>query len=168
MTLVRSVLEYSAPIWDPHKVKDIDKLQRVQRRAARFVCGDYYPTSSVTAMIECLGWKDLANRRKELRLTLFHKVVHQLVAVPAGDILIKSDARTRSQHSLKFRTIRANTNAYMFSFFPRTIPKFASLPQSTAEAPSIGSFKSWLAPQQDQSCTHVRNPYQCYTPVEVC
>ena len=49
MTLIRSVLEYRALIWGPHKVKDIDKLQCIQCQAAQFVCGDYHPTSSVTA-----------------------------------------------------------------------------------------------------------------------
>ena len=41
LALVRSTLEYSAVVWDPHLQKDIDQLERVQRRSARFITGDY-------------------------------------------------------------------------------------------------------------------------------
>ena len=39
-SLVRSILEYSSTVWDPFYQKDIDRLERVQRRAARFVFND--------------------------------------------------------------------------------------------------------------------------------
>ena len=39
-SLVRPLVEYISPVWDPHTKADTDKLERVQRRAARFVCGD--------------------------------------------------------------------------------------------------------------------------------
>ena len=54
--LVRSVLDYACPIWDPFLRKDVDILEKVQRKAAPFVCGDYRTTSSVTAMLSTLGW----------------------------------------------------------------------------------------------------------------
>ena len=65
-TLVRSILEYSTSVWNPHLKKDINKLEDVQRRAARFVKGDSRWTSSVDAMIEDLGWDSLADRRREI------------------------------------------------------------------------------------------------------
>ena len=58
-SLVRSILEYSSTVWDPFYHKDIDRLERVQRRAARFVFNDYKPLSSVTSMVSQLGWKPL-------------------------------------------------------------------------------------------------------------
>ena len=36
-SLVRSSLEYSSAVWDPFRQKDIDKLENLQRAAARFV-----------------------------------------------------------------------------------------------------------------------------------
>jgi len=39
--MVRSTLEYSSGVWDPHLQKDIDNVERVNRRAARFVLGDH-------------------------------------------------------------------------------------------------------------------------------
>ena len=54
-----SVLEYDASIWDPHLAKDYDLLEKLQRRSARFVKGDYRTTSSVSQMLHDLGWRDL-------------------------------------------------------------------------------------------------------------
>ena len=38
-SLVRSVLEYAAPVWNPYLCKDILALEKVQRRASLFVLG---------------------------------------------------------------------------------------------------------------------------------
>ena len=65
-----SILEYAASVWDPHLAKDINKLENIQRRSARFVKGDYRTTSSVTQMLEELGWQDLQSRCRDLRLAL--------------------------------------------------------------------------------------------------
>lgn len=50
-TLVRPRVEYSAAIWDPYTQENIDKIERVQRRAARYVYNDYRNDSSVTDML---------------------------------------------------------------------------------------------------------------------
>jgi hypothetical protein len=34
-------MEYSAAIWDASTQKDIDNLERIQRKSARFIHGDY-------------------------------------------------------------------------------------------------------------------------------
>jgi hypothetical protein len=41
ISLIRSTLEYGATIWDPYQRKEIDKLAKVQRQAARFISGNY-------------------------------------------------------------------------------------------------------------------------------
>jgi hypothetical protein len=35
-TLVRPVLEYASPVWDPHQITTTRDIEQVQRRAARF------------------------------------------------------------------------------------------------------------------------------------
>ena len=68
ISLARSTLEYAASVWDPHLAKDINKLENIQMRSARFVKGDYRTT--VTQMLQELGWQDLQSRRRDLRLAL--------------------------------------------------------------------------------------------------
>jgi hypothetical protein len=54
-------------------------------RADRFIYSDYKRTSSVTTMMNELGWKPLNERRKEQRLVLLFKIVNDLVAIPAQE-----------------------------------------------------------------------------------
>ena len=59
---------------DPYQSKYIQMLDRVQRRAARFVVGDFCRKSSVTKMTQELEWESLAERRKTARLCQFYFV----------------------------------------------------------------------------------------------
>ena len=36
-TLICPILEYASCIWDPHKQTHIDRLEKIQKRAARFI-----------------------------------------------------------------------------------------------------------------------------------
>ena len=62
-TLVRSKLEYAAAVWDPYHIKHKRSLEKIQRRAARFVLNDYNKKSSVTQMLSDLHWESLETRR---------------------------------------------------------------------------------------------------------
>ena len=50
-TYVRPILEYAATVWAPYTQRNISKLESIQRRAARFVMGDFSTYSSVTNML---------------------------------------------------------------------------------------------------------------------
>jgi hypothetical protein len=54
-TFVRPTIEYDAAVWDPPTQRNINALERVQRRGARFVMNNYRQTSSVTGMMSQLG-----------------------------------------------------------------------------------------------------------------
>ena len=41
MTLVRSILTYCSPVWRPYLLTDINSLERIQRRATKYVLNDY-------------------------------------------------------------------------------------------------------------------------------
>jgi hypothetical protein len=70
LQLVRSTIEYSASIWDPHLQKDIDKLEVIQKKAARFIHGDYISMQPgcVSKMLDDLNLPTLEQRRKEEKL----------------------------------------------------------------------------------------------------
>jgi len=60
--MVRSNLEYCASAWNPHQKKYEQKIEMVQRRAARFTLNRYYNTSSVTSMLDELSWETLKSK----------------------------------------------------------------------------------------------------------
>jgi len=108
-------VEYAASIWDPHLAKDCDLLEKLQRRSARFVKGDYRTTSSVSQMLHDLGWCDLKDRRRDLRLALLYKIVTGHVAINPDQIgLVAVDNRTRANHNYKFRAIGASSTALRY------------------------------------------------------
>ena len=52
LVFVRPLLEYASSVWDPYTKRNIDKIEAIQRRAARFVLNCYHNTSSVSAVLE--------------------------------------------------------------------------------------------------------------------
>ena len=63
-----SFMEYGATVWGPYQKYNSDKIERVQRRAASFVKSRYSRYSSVSDMLDVLGWPPLSQRRQEARL----------------------------------------------------------------------------------------------------
>jgi hypothetical protein len=47
-TLIRPKVEYNSAVWDPYTKENIDKIERVQRRAARYVYNNYDYSSMST------------------------------------------------------------------------------------------------------------------------
>jgi len=142
-SLVRPTMEYSGAIWDLHFQKDKDKMEKVNRRAARFVANNYEQQSSVTAILEKLEWPSLENPRQNQRFDLMYKIVQNLVAVPSSS-LVPADLCTRAHHSYKFRTISTNTSQLKNSFFPRTIPQWNAFNRTTVESDSLDIFRNLL------------------------
>ena len=71
--LVRPVLDYGSSVWDRPGVVLQEELESVQKRAARFVTGNYnYETGSMTGILGQLKWESLKKRRKDSRLILLY------------------------------------------------------------------------------------------------
>jgi hypothetical protein len=144
-TLVRPSLEYCCTVWDPHQQNHINQLEMVQRRAARFVTRRYHNTSSVSGMLEELGWEPLKVRRAKFRLAFMYKIVHGLVAVPASQFLTPHTSDTRYSHNLQYFYPYAKQNYYKYTFFIRTVPLWNLMPGAAVEASSKDAFRAYLA-----------------------
>ena len=122
--LVCPVLDYGSSVWDPPGVVLQGEFESVQKRAARFVTGNYnYETGSMTSILGQLKWESLKKRRKDNRLILLYKGLTGKASVP-------KNRRCRNQHSMAFQTPIANTDVYKDSFFPRIIKDWNALPDS--------------------------------------
>lgn len=139
--LVRSRLDYCAPIWDPHLKTLAASLEMVQRRAARYVLNIHDPYASVSDMLNHLQWQSLEQRRQAQRLTLFYKIINNHVAIDGSAYLTPSPHINRHSNSLSFLKPHSSCNIYKFSYFPRTIPEWNNLPEKTVMAGSVEEFK---------------------------
>ena len=95
-SLVRPIVEYASCVWDPYTNQDVDKIERIQRRAARFVLNRHRNTSSVSDMLEELQWTSLQDRRRSIRLTMLYKIQHGMAQVRCNDLKPLSDSNRRS------------------------------------------------------------------------
>ncbi|KAI8518891.1 hypothetical protein Bbelb_021480 [Branchiostoma belcheri] len=146
MALVRPQVEYACSVWDPHTQDQVGRIEMVQRRAARYVTNNYYRTSSVTDMINKLGWQSLTHRRKNARLATLYKITNNVISVPhASRVVPATRCSRRTNHALKLQTIASRNNFYRLLFFPRAIKEWNELEPGVAEAGSLAQFKSGLA-----------------------
>ena len=115
-TLVRPLLEYSSAAWDPHTRVLIDGIERVQRRAARFVYNDFNSMSEgcVTNMLRDLKWPSREVRRKAHRLTVMQQARLGYLSLSIGDFL--HPVRRQSRHTHEF--------TYQLPFFRKNCFKY--------------------------------------------
>ena len=137
--MVRSILEYAAIIWSPFTQSAINKLESAQRKAARFVCNNYYRYSSVSDMLQLLDWPTLERRRLEARATMMYKILNNLVQADRRDLIF--NPRNTRGHPFHLRHLPSRVNAYCHSFYPSAIRIWNNLPQSVISSTSIELFK---------------------------
>jgi len=144
LTLVRPHLEYNCTVWDPHTKNDSDRIEAVQRRAARFCMKDYRRLSSPSEMIIRLGWTELARRREHARLILLYKLCHSLLNINSSLYLTPITRPTRHSHPYSYQRPTSTKNYRALSYFPRTIQQWNGLPANLVTAPSVEAFSARL------------------------
>ena len=88
-TYIRPTVEYASPVWDPHTKRNTNKVKMVQRRCARYVTGNFDRTSSVTSLLNCLSWPTLEESRRQYRLAVMYRILHNQVDIHRQSFLTK-------------------------------------------------------------------------------
>ena len=109
-------MEYTSPVWDPYYNSDISKLEKVQRRAARWALSDYSRESSVTSLLSRITQMAHFTAAPLLfRLLIFYKIFKQQMPVTFPPHYLPVQYHTRQYHRDHFIVPQSN------SFYPRTI-----------------------------------------------
>jgi hypothetical protein len=129
-SLVHPQLEYVSTDWNPYTKRNINKIEMVQRRAARFVFNDYSRASHVSAIIDHLGWDNLQQRRLLHQATMFYKIHQGLVGINLLDDVcpLTRASRLPNYNICPYRQIQSCVNVYKFSLCPRTIVTWNHIP----------------------------------------
>ena len=142
-TLVRPKLEYASSAWNPHTKRNINQIEMVQHRAARFVLRDYSRFSHVSPMIKQLGWVTLEQRRLLSQLNLFYKIQQGLVGISLPPEVCPLDRTSRLPNVSPYRHIQPNYDIYKYSFYPRSIVMWNQLPIRNLP---LSNFQSTIMP----------------------
>ena len=79
-------MEYGSSVWDPHTHGLQEELEKVQKRAARFVTGNYvFETGSMTSILGQQEWESLKNRRKDSSIILLYKGLKGKARIPTDN-----------------------------------------------------------------------------------
>ena len=140
--LVRPSLEYACQAWSPGMRRDIDLLERVQRRATRMVSGLH--GLPYEERLRFLGLQTLETRRHRADLILVYKLLHHLVDYDYRKLLTLSVSTHLRGHPLKLAKFQSRINIRLHSFPFRVVNPWNGLPASVVAAPSVNSFKHRL------------------------
>lgn len=142
---VRTILDYACVIWDPYQDYLINRLEKLQNQAARFVCNNYSPYSSISEMKATLGWDLLHMRRQKLRLKLLHRIYNNQTGINRYNYLLEPDyISSRCDNNKKISAYNCRTNTFYYSFFPKTIRQWNSLSNHIVNVSNNELFYSML------------------------
>ena len=119
------LIHYASSVWDPYTLTAQHKLEKVQKRAYRFICKSDILFTSMSQMDRlCMLFKIINNKADiefENNLTW---------ASPSGRNLHKKNNYQLSQNLTR-------TDILKYSFYPRTINEWNKLPNFVVSAPSF-------------------------------
>ena len=145
-TLVKPILDYGCAVWDPHHKKQMEKIEKVQKNAARYVTNDYTFTSGKTKEhFEQLQWVPHQETRAKAKVTTLFKSLHNKIEIPTEQYKVRSPRmRTRQSGYHTFDIPTSNVDSHLYSFFPNTIRMWNTLPDRIKILDNTEYFKTEL------------------------
>ena len=135
--LVQPKLEYASPIWNPHTSSQINRLERIQHYTARFVANEHRRTTSPTTLVLTLNWQTLQRRRTIKQAMTFYKILNNIIEINPPTGLL---TRLHNRHHFTIPRSRLNTVYKIYSFYPRAIRIWNTIPKEITEIKQPESF----------------------------
>ena len=146
LTMVRPIMEYAVQAWSPKLVRDIDKLEKVQRRATKLV--PEIRDLPYEIRLRELGLPSLFERRVRGDMIEVFKIVNGFENIDSEKFFkrvevrdLHSDRPTTRGHSLKLEKHRHGHRSRMKFFDARVINKWNQLPETVVSSNNVNIFK---------------------------
>ena len=138
--IVRPHLEYCIQAWRPYRKKDIDTLERIQRRATKMI-PELRDLSYEERLKEC-GLTTLETRRLRGDQIEVFKILNGYEIIDRNMFFsLKKDSRTRG-HEVKLVKDQCRLDIRKHSFSQRTINEWNKLSTDCVTASSLNMFKN--------------------------
>lgn len=141
-SLVRPHLEYCVQFWSPYYRKDIDKLERVQRRVTKMI--PRLKNKPYEERLRELNLFSLSSRRMRGDLIEVFKMFHGLDNVNINDYLNVNRSNNTRTNGFKLTGKRFQSNEAKHYFFNRIVNVWNSLPAQVVNSESLAQFKKKL------------------------
>jgi ribonuclease P/MRP protein subunit RPP40 len=138
-SLVRPKLEYCIQVWRPWLLKDINLLEKVQRRATRMISG--LEKMKYEDRLSALGLTTLQTRRLRGDLIEAFKICRNFEDVDYQQFFRLSNTGLRG-HSLKMYKERARLDIRKFSFSNRIVDEWNKLTEEIVQCRTVNNFKN--------------------------
>ena len=141
LALVRPHLEYGNIIWSPKYRKDIDRIERVQRRATRMV--EELRQLPYEERLRRMELPSLVYRRYRGDMIEVYKYINRMNYSSRDILPVALDTCVRG-HRLKLLKRHCRTDLRHEFFSYRVVSRWNLLPEEIVTAPSLNIFKNLL------------------------
>ena len=139
------LIDYESCTWGTTSKGNLERLSRLQKRAARIILNVPSDTAS-SDMFNALGWPTIEKRHSYNKVVLTYKALNNLMPLYISKLLITlSETHNRTLWSTLNGSLavpRSKTAIFDGSFSCTTPRLWNQLPKATKKASSISSFKT--------------------------
>ena len=140
---VQVMLEYCTPIWSFYLLKDINKIESVQRYFTRRLLPDKHYSYAERLVLTNLD--TLESRRIKSDVIMCFKIINNLVDIdPSNFFNFNPNPHNTRGHSLKLTKQIYTSNSLANSFVNRCVNCWNALPSSTVLSPTLSQFKTLI------------------------
>jgi ribonuclease P/MRP protein subunit RPP40 len=143
-TYVLPILDYCSPVWSPHHVSEIKRLESVQRLFTRRLRG--FQSLSYADRLTKASLCTLEYRRLRADLVLCYKMLHGLTCVSDITKFFVRDVETNTRgHNWRLRAERPRLESRLNFFAYRTVKVWNCLTYEAVNAESVSVFSKCLS-----------------------
>ena len=146
-TYVRPKVEFNTPVWSPFLLKDITKIEKVQRYFTKIAFNKCsIPYRSYSDRLKQIGYLSLQQRRLYFDLVLLFKMMIGISDLNFRDYfsLIQNSYSLRSHPFQVKPLVKMPSSQWQNSFFGRVSASWNILPENVVCQLDLNSFKHSL------------------------
>ena len=140
--LVRSQFEYCTVVWSPQTARNINKLEKIQTRATKFILKTDVDYDTRRKQLNLLSLED---RRFLFDVLFLYKVLNGYISIDISTYIqfyTDSDGcHPRGRDELRLKKNFARTTTFKSSFFNRIVDMWNVLPLKVRQTSNISNFK---------------------------
>lgn len=142
-TYILPILDYCSNIWNPYKLGDIDRLEKIQKHFTKRLIGLW--TTPYKERLAICGLTSLEHRRLSSDVVLCFKIIHNLIALDFNTFF-EYDVNNRTRgHNYKLLVPKWKNQTRHNFFSVRIVPVWNSLPFKIVNCTTVKQFKSCLS-----------------------